>query len=192
MKKILTLAFLSLSTFLFSQGSGNPFSSVTVGFNKFPLFYYRPVFGPGLGDGAFPFHVSANIPFNEKISWRAGLNFSTNRIPFLRGDNFCLGLEGGAEYAFLKPESRWLVNGSVLLFASHWSEEFSLERDDLVWNSIGIGPEAMVGYKFDEHWAVCSAVNFQLGLFDRGPRFNEPTVDLFSFRVLSAEVRYSF
>lgn len=189
MKKLFLSLFVLVSFSAFAQ---DPIKSVTLGFNRFPLFYYRPFFGPGLGDAPFPFHVSANIPMNEKLEWRVGANFSSGRIPFLRSSDFCVGLEGGAEYAFLKPESKWLINGSALLFVSHWATDYSFQREDLIFNAIGVGPEIMIGYKFNDQLALCSATNFQVGFFDWGPGIERNALNAFSMRSLSAELRYTF
>lgn len=191
MKRTLTILLVCLSSLLFAQ-NGNPVSSITAGLNRFPLLYYRPVLGPGLGDAPFPFHISANIPVNERLSWRAGVNFSSARIPFLRGNDFCLGLEGGAEYAFLKPESKWMLNGSGLLFVSHYADDFSFERSGLIWNSVSFGPELMVGYKITDEWAVCSAFNVTAGFYKWGEGYDKPAFNLYAYRQLSAEVRYTF
>jgi hypothetical protein len=190
MKKIITIWLISLTIAVSAQS--NPFSSITFGFNRIPFTYYRPIFGPGLGDVPFPFHVSVTVPKTERLNWRGGLNMSLGRIPLLHSNNFSFGIEAGAEFSILKPESKWIFNAAGLVFLSHLSDRFSLDRDQLVFNSIGVGPEILGGYKFNENWAIISAVNMQFGLFDWGPDYDHNAFNVYSFRSFSLEARYTF
>ncbi|HEU4717648.1 MAG TPA: hypothetical protein VFU15_07435 [Bacteroidia bacterium] len=198
MKRTLLLNFcLFISVCAFAQDNGaagdkGRITSISFGLNRATSVLFRGIFGR---EEPYVYNFSAQFPArkSDAYCWNFGIDFGDRVYPGFWDRDFFLGLEGGIQHPFLSPDSPWILNGQVSLFLGRYSEDYSFDRSQLYFNTIGVTPEIQLGKKLNDKLSIFTSFSTEIGYFDWGGQESGHTAPFafYPYRFLSVQVKYN-